>query len=127
MGRQYLRATSFLGLPFDVYGPGELFAWSRILHDEEALCVVNAHGTESRGADVIVDAALNPPGSSLTVVLNTAEAAAPDGHDDPHAVGSELPVRQAAGGTAYLEIRDLPPSEVLVLSNYPEQVEGCLS
>ena len=69
-GRQYLRPISFLGKPFAVYGPGEMMAWSRILDDEEALCIINAHGTESRGADVLVDAALNPPGGSMTVILN---------------------------------------------------------
>ena len=29
---------------------GELIAWSRILDDEEALCIVNGHGAEYRGA-----------------------------------------------------------------------------
>ncbi len=40
-------------------GPGELIAWSRILDDEEALCIVNGHGTARRGGDVLVDARLN--------------------------------------------------------------------
>jgi len=35
---------------------GELFGWSRILVDEEALCVVNPNGLAARGADVMVDA-----------------------------------------------------------------------
>src|SRR5215813_12331458 len=38
---------------------GELIAWSRILDDEEALCIINGHGSESRGADILVDANLN--------------------------------------------------------------------
>jgi len=39
-----------------------LCCWSRILVDEEALCVVNPNGLATRGADVLVDAQLNPPG-----------------------------------------------------------------
>jgi glycosidase len=116
-GRQYLRPTSFLGRPFGVYGPGELTAWSRLLDDEELLCVLNPHGNESRGADVVVDASLNPSGAELTVVLNTAEAAGTAGA--PHPVGSTLPVRRASDGTAFVEVRDLGPSECLVLANHP--------
>ena len=74
-GRQYLRPVSFLGLPFAVYGGGEITAWSRVLDDEEAVCIVNVHGTQSRGADVLVDAALNPPGTFMQVALNTAQDA----------------------------------------------------
>ncbi len=122
-GRQYPRPISFLGWPFDVYGPGELVAWSRILDDQEALCVVNAHGSEVRGAKVVVDAALNPSGSSMTVVLNTAESA---GIHGSHPGGTEVPVDRAGDGTAYVEIRNLGPSEVLVLTNHPEKDEGAL-
>jgi glycosidase len=125
-GRQYLRPTRFLGLPFDVYGPGEIVAWSRILDDQEALCVLNPHSGEARGADVVVDVALNSPGSSMTVMLNTAQAADPVAFAGPHPVGSTLPVRRAPDGTAYVEIRDLPPSEVLVLTNHPLAEEGGL-
>ena len=118
-GRQYPRPIAFLGRPFDMYGPGEILAWSRILDDEEALCVLNAHGTDERGADVSVDATLNPPGSSMTVVLNTAQAANPQGYAGVHPVRSSLPVKRTADGRAYVEIRNLPPSEVLVLTNHP--------
>ena len=59
-GRQYLRPTLLFGGPFALPGAGELVAWSRILDDEEALCVVNSHGTAARGGDVLVDAELNP-------------------------------------------------------------------
>jgi glycosidase len=117
VGRQYLRPVAFLGRPFAVYGPGEVVAWSRLLDDEEAVCVLNPHGTAPRGADVVVDADLNPPGSSLRVVLNTAEAAgvaAP-----PHRVGTTVPVKRASDGTAFVEVRGLGPSECLVLINHP--------
>ena len=118
-GRQYLRPSSVFGLPFAVRGPGEIVPWSRILSDEEALCVVNAHGTQQRGGDVLVDAGLNPPGSKLTVVANTAETAAGSAGGVAHPIGSRLPVKRLADGTAYVEIRNLPPSEVIVLVNHP--------
>lgn len=119
-GRQYLRPTAFLNRGFGTHGPGEILAWSRILDDDEAVCVLNTHGTDSRGADVLVDAALNPPGSALTVVLNTAHAAQGTAtHTGSHTVGSTLPVRRQADGTAFVEVRDLPASEVLVLVNHP--------
>ena len=123
-GRQYLRPTSLFGGPFEARGPGELVAWSRILDDEEALCVVNAHATESRGADVLVDATLNAPGAVMTVVANTAEAAAAGGVSGSHPVGSAVAVRRTPGGIAYVELRGLGPSEVLVLTNCPEAEIG---
>jgi hypothetical protein len=69
----YLRFVSTLGLPFDIYGLGEIVAWSRILDDEEALCVINPHGTDIRGADILADASLNPSGSRMTVIMNTQD------------------------------------------------------
>lgn len=118
-GRQYLRPTSFLGRPFALHGPGELVAWSRILDDEEAVCLVSVHGTEPRGADVLVDASLSPPGSALTVVLNTAQAAAGQGYAGTHPVGETVPVQRTADGIAFVQIRNVDPSEVVVLVNHP--------
>jgi glycosidase len=111
-GRQYLRPTSFLGRPWAVHGPGELLAWSRILDDEEVLCAVNVHGTEQRGAAVLVDAELCPPGSTLTVLLNSAEGASP-------AFGGNLQIEARGDGAAFVEIAGLPPSETVVLTNRP--------
>ena len=115
-GRQYLRGISVFGEPFAGSAPGEIVAWSRILVDEEALCVLNPNGVAARGADVIVDAGLNPSGSSLTVLLNTARAA---GQSSGPAVGDRLPVQRRPDGTAYVAVRDLGPSEVLVVTNRP--------
>lgn len=123
-GRQYLRPISVLGGGFAIHGSGELIAWSRILDDEEVLCVVNGHGTEARGADVLVDASLSPVGSALKVVLNTAQAGSPGAYAGPHAVGSSLTVKRTGGGIAFVEIRDLPPSEVLVLANHAQAGGG---
>jgi glycosidase len=123
-GRQYLRPIAVLGRPFGDHGLGELIAWSRILDDEEALCVVNGHGLEVRGADVVVDAALNGPDSTMTVVLNTAEAAGQAGVNHP--AGSSVAVLRAPDGTAFVPLRDLHPAEVLVLTNYPSADDGAV-
>jgi hypothetical protein len=66
---------------------------------------------------VLVDAQLNPAGSTLTVIMNSAQTggAAPP----THSVGSHVPVRRTASGAAYVEIGDVGPSEALVLVNRP--------
>jgi hypothetical protein len=68
---------------------------------------------------VLVDAALNPDGSSLTVVANSAEAAAAGTYAGSHPVGSALPVRRAPDGAAYVELRAVGASEVLLLTSRP--------
>jgi hypothetical protein len=116
-GRQYLRPVSVFGQPYGAARAGELFGWSRILADEEALCVVNPNGLAARGADVLVDAQLSSPGSVLTVIMNSAQAG---GVASPaHPVGSQVPVRRTTSGAAYIEIRNVGPSEALVLVNRP--------
>jgi glycosidase len=119
-GRQYPRQIRLTGDSFDLLGPGEIIAWSRILDDEEALCVLNPHGTQARGADVTVDANLNEPNSSMEVILNTAQAANLQGYTGSHRIGTRVPLLRTQDGRAYVEIRDLPPSEVLVLTNRPD-------
>lgn len=121
-GRQYQRPVSLNKESFTV-PTGQLTAWSRILADEENLCVLNTNGNESKSGDVLVDAKLSPPGSKMTVILNTAQAAEPNGYSGSHPVGSTLEVKQKDTGEdkgkAYVEIRDLKPSETLVLTNHP--------
>jgi glycosidase len=118
VGRQYQRPISNFQAPFASPGPGELIAWSRLLDDEEALCVVNGHGLERRGGDVMIDAGLNQrPGAILQVVANT-EQAANAGFAGTHRIGTQLPVK-FRDGAAFVEIRDLGPSEALVLVNHP--------
>jgi glycosidase len=116
-GRQYLRPIADIGGEnFGEANAGHLVTWSRILDDEEALCVVNSNGREERSARVMVDAGLNPPGSAMTVVLNTAHAA---GIDGSHQVGMTISVKRTADGKAYVEIHRLPASEALLLINHP--------
>jgi glycosidase len=114
-GRQYPRPIAEAEDFRDAVA-GEIVTWSRILDDEEALCVVNGNGREERGARVLVDADLNPTNGVMTVVLNTAQIA---GIAGPHQTGETLPVKRTANGTAYVEIHPLPPSEALVLMNHP--------
>ena len=119
---------SNFGFPFALPSAGELIAWSRILDDEEALCIVNGHGNEARGGDVVVDTNLNSPSAAgdpfrgvtpfLTVIANSAQAAVGSAYAGPHAVGEKIPVKNR-NGSAFVEIRDLPPSEVVVLTNRP--------
>ncbi|MBC8094960.1 MAG: alpha-amylase, partial [Akkermansiaceae bacterium] len=117
-GRQYQRPISNFQAPFALPGAGEIIAWSRLLDDEEALCVVNGHGVENRGGDVLVDAKLNNrPGATFEVVANTRQAGTP-GFAGSHPVGQQLLVKRR-DGAAFVEIRDLEPSEVLVLVNRP--------
>ncbi len=115
-GRQYPRPTSFLSKPFAIYGEGELFAFSRLLAFDEVLICINPHGTKSRGADVVVDASLNPKGRKMQVILNSAQAA-DEQYNGSHVVGSRVTVQQSNPGTHFVSIHDLGPSEVLVLAN----------
>ena len=132
-GRMYPRPLSLFGQAFALPAAGELICWSRLLDEDEALCIVNGHGTQPRGADVLVDAGLNTPGApgrapglpaiSFVVIANSAQAA----HDaaspgapftGPHPVGSSVPV-QFRDGAAFVSIRDVGPSETVVLINRP--------
>jgi len=126
-GREYPRPISNYGALFSPPAGGELIAWSRILDDEEALCIVNGHGLSPRGGDVVVDAGLNDasaPGAPwkgaapyFTVIANTAQAFAGAGYGGSLPVGARVPVSRRGDGTAYVAVRDVGPSEVLVLDN----------
>ena len=118
VGRQYQRPISNFSRPFSLPGAGELIAWSRFLDDEEIVCAVNGHGRERRGGDVLVDAKLNgKSGATFQVIANSAQAADP-AFSGTHPVGARLPVK-FRDGTAFIEIRDVKPSEVILLSNNP--------
>ncbi|HTF97141.1 MAG TPA: alpha-amylase family glycosyl hydrolase [Cellvibrio sp.] len=116
LGRQYLRPISFLNYPFAIYNDGEIIAWSRILDDEECLVVLNPHGTEKRGADIMVDAALNPLANYMQVVMSTEEAGNNAGA--LNRVGDKVFVKRHDTGAHIIQVRDLGPSELLVLCNY---------
>jgi glycosidase len=126
-GRQYQRPLSNFGAPFALPGAGELIAWSRVLDEEEALCIVNGNGAAARGGDVLVDSSLNaatapgrPWGASgkpfFRVIANSAQSAEGAGYTGPHPVGEKLPVT-IRNGAAFVSIRALPAAEILVLLN----------
>jgi glycosidase len=125
-GRQYLREFRLPDRPFAVHGPGEVIPWARILDEEEALVVVNSHGTQARGGHIVVDRDLSPAGSTMTVIANTAQVGARGSFGGSHPIGSTVLVRQGPSGVAFVDIANLPPSEVLVLTNRPVADEGGL-
>ena len=63
-----------------------------------------------------VDARLNPVGSELVVIANSEQAGTGLAGTNP--IGRRLPVQQR-DGVAFVEIRDIGPSEVLLLDNRP--------
>lgn len=115
-GRQYARQIRLPGRGFEFVQPGELVAWSRILDNQEAVCLVNSNGESNRGGDVVVSAELCPVGTEFVVIANTAEAAAGAAFGGKHPIGSTVQVKRSSPNEpAFIEIRELPPAEVLVL------------
>jgi glycosidase len=116
-GRQYLRAISIFndnpefkeGIP----RKGELVAWSRILSSEQTICIVNPNGTGARGAEILVDANLS--GDKMYVIASTP--AVDPGYAGPYRVGSTVELKKR-GDKAYIEIWNVPPSEVIVLASH---------
>ena len=117
VGQSYMRPISFIGKPFGIYVPGEIVAWSRLLDDEELICIRNNHDTESHVADVLVDTNLNPPGSFMTVVADLPP------ESDTHPIKSKVPVNRTQDGKAFIRIQHIEPFHVLVLTNHPENYE----
>jgi len=64
---------------------------------------------------VLIDAQMNGPGDAFRVAVNTAQAV-DHAYTGTHRVGSRV-TAETRGDVRYLAIRDLPPSEVLVLVN----------
>ena len=122
IGRQYQREVRLPHTGFQLPNAGELVAWSRILDATEAVVLVNANGGAPRGGDVVVAAELSPPGTQYVVVANTAQTGAlPGTYAGTHPVGQRLPVRgrSSPDEPAYVQIRDVPPAEVVVLVRAP--------
>jgi len=116
LGRQYARQIRLNHSGFEFPRAGQLVAWSRILDNQEAVCIVNPNGLAACAGDVVVSAELWQPGAEFTVVANTAEVAAGSAFTGTLVVGSRVPVqRDAADQPVYLAIRDVPPAEAVVL------------
>jgi hypothetical protein len=110
-GRQYLRETSFLARPFSPPEPGELVAWSRILHGQEVLVALNTNGASARGAEITVDSGLHPPGSTMTVRYRSDWSDA-ELRNPPQ--GQTISVN-GSGGRSTVRV-DLPPSGMAILA-----------
>ncbi|WP_143735986.1 hypothetical protein [Methyloprofundus sedimenti] len=78
--------------------------------------MLNPHGRQKRGADILVDASLNPDGSYMTTVANTEEAGTVN-YSGGNNTGSSKTIKRNAAGIQYIEIRDVGPSEIIVLVN----------
>ncbi len=87
VGRQYIRQSRIPDSGFILQNAGELIAWSRILDNQEALCIVNPNGEAQRGGDVVVSSELCSAGSKFT--------------------GRE-------GEPTYIEVRNVAPAEVII-------------
>jgi len=125
-GRQYYRPIRGPGSGggFSFGGAGSIVAWSRILDDEEVLCVLNPHGDEEMSAEVLVDGSLNPETSVMDVILNSDEAASPAGFEggSPR-TGTPVDVSWSKHGS-YVRIPPVGPSCVIVLANHVRADEG---
>ena len=120
VGRQYPRQLRVPGTGFVFPAAGEAVAWSRILDREEALVVINANGEASRGGDIVIAAELSPVGTLYEVIANSAQAAAAGSYTGTHPLGSTLPVRRnSSAEPAYLELREIPPAETVILLRRP--------
>jgi glycosidase len=116
IGRQYPRQIRIPGTGFEFPKAGEIVPWSRILDNQEAVCIVNPNGAAVRGGDVVVAAELWAPGTTFTVIANSAQVAAGPSYGGTHPMGSKVAVQRLdETGPAYLEIRDVQAAEVLVL------------
>ena len=76
VGRQYARKIRLPHTDFSFPAAGELIAWSRLLDNQEAVCIVNPNGEATRGGQVFVSPELSPQGTRFVVAVNTAQVAA---------------------------------------------------
>jgi glycosidase len=111
-GRQYHREIKMEGYSsFSWPKGGDIFAWSRILDEEEAVVVINGHGKSDRGssASVTVDKDISwRNGFKMRVIGSTVRT---------YVEGNQLEVKLDHTGRAYLKLDNISASGVVVLSN----------
>jgi glycosidase len=109
-GRQYHREIMMKGRSsFSWPNGGDIFAWSRILDDEEAVVVINGHGGRVSSGSVTVDKSISGQSGAMMRVIGSTVGR--------YTVGNRLGVNSDHTGRAYIEIDDVPASGVVVLSN----------
>lgn len=117
-GRQYLRQCRTPGTDFVFPKAGEVVAWSRIMDNIEAICIINPNAETGRGGDIVVSSELSQVGSRYKVVSNTSQTCSGnEAFNGTHPVGSTVSVKGLSrpGEPAFIEIRDIQPAEVLIL------------
>jgi glycosidase len=109
-GRQYHREIMMKGRSlFSWPNGGDIFAWSRILDDEEVVIVINGHGGQKSSAWVTVDKSISGGGGAKMRVIGSTIS--------KYTKDKELEVKSDHTGRAYIEIDDVSASGVVVLSN----------
>ena len=121
-GRQYFRPISGNGHEFGIspFAPGVL-AFSRLLNDQEVLVAANTDPDHAWEGEVIVDYALNPPGSLYEVLFtNCVEASAVATGPVADRQAGSVVIHEANGTQGNGPIRTLPlrlaPMEIQFLA-----------
>ena len=109
-GLVYQRETSYCGYPFSLPAKGEIAAWSRLLSRNEIVIALNTHSLEKRAADITVDAAIHPHGSSLKILYRN-DWSAKELENPPD---ETVKVKHLADGRAVINL-SLPPAGMAVL------------
>lgn len=120
-GRQYFRPISGDGRTFggSASSPGVL-AFSRILNDRELLIVANTNPARSLSISVIVDSALNPPGTDYNILYSNQLRPQAPGSVAERPKGT-VTIHEAGGSRTDGPIRivriSLQPSEVQIVAS----------
>lgn len=70
-GRKYFRPVSVDGYDYAISQQiGGVIAWSRILHHQEIIIIINTHPNQSKTLDIIADLFINQPGDSFQIVFS---------------------------------------------------------
>ncbi|MBO3462651.1 alpha-amylase, partial [Aetokthonos hydrillicola CCALA 1050] len=112
-GHFYLRKTSFCNQSFSIPSQGELVAWSQVLFNTEVLIALNTNASEERGAEVTVDAALHPSGSTMSFLYKSDWTDTNLRHPSRD---QSVTVQHHQDGRATVRI-DLPPSGMAILAH----------
>lgn len=119
-GRQYFRQVSGNGTEFGLssYAPG-VIAFSRILNDTEIVVAANTSTEGDFSGYVIVDFALNPPGTGMDVLYSNQGVNAQNPGSVQEKPAGSVMIHGMAGGTSYGPLHilpvDLKPMEIQIL------------
>ena len=111
-GKMYARETSFLNYPFGAAKQGEVVAWSMVHYQTEVLMAFNSNATDTRGADVTIDAYSHPEGSTLRV-LYRSDWSNEELRNPP--TDQFVTVKRQPDGRSSVRV-DLPPAGMMILS-----------